>query len=160
PQSERRKRDLLRGQGCESWHAEFRPRCRRRASTTGDEWEVDHWRQRAGAVRLAVLLFAIGALGCESGRTLSDMGGDGSITQGCMTSSGCSLANAPVCNTATHQCHGCGGAADDSVCAAHSSAAPRCGSGGACVACRTDTQSTDCGTGTMPICGIGNACRK
>lgn len=65
-------------------------------------------------------------------------------------------ADMPIC--ASQMCRACTGPSDDTQCLARGATTPRCAAG-KCVACRPDTQATDC-TGTTPICGSDNTCRK
>ncbi len=74
----------------------------------------------------------------------------------CTASSQCGDPT-PICASAT--CRACSGAADDGECLNHNAATPRCGSAGACVACRTTSEATDCAAAT-PICDATGACRK
>jgi hypothetical protein len=74
----------------------------------------------------------------------------------CTASSQCGDAT-PICASAS--CRACSGAADDAECKVHNAATPRCGSAGACVACRTTTEATDCAAAT-PICDATGTCRK
>jgi len=91
------------------------------------------------------------------GGNRTDMGLDADMTPaGCSSSSECTAAT-PIC--ASMSCRACAGAADDAQCAVHNSTTPRCGSAGQCVACRSDTQTTDCTSATAPICGANNTCR-
>ena len=71
----------------------------------------------------------------------------------------CTAAAKPVCVSSL--CAACSGAGDDTQCAAHANGLNRCdATSGQCVACRTDTQATDCATTTAPICDTAsNMCR-
>jgi hypothetical protein len=82
-------------------------------------------------------------------------GGADLAVPACMVSPDCP-ASMPVCEG--QMCRTCAGPADDTQCLARSATTPRCANG-QCVACRPDTQQTDC-TGTTPICGANNVCRK
>jgi hypothetical protein len=82
-------------------------------------------------------------------------GGADLAVPACVVSPDCP-ASMPVCEG--QMCRTCAGPADDTQCLARSATTPRCANG-QCVACRPDTQQTDC-TGTTPICGANNVCRK
>lgn len=66
----------------------------------------------------------------------------------------------PICAADGGTCRVCLSSADDVVCASRSASSPRCEpSLGECVACRGDTQGSDCASAT-PVCdGTSHACR-
>ena len=92
---------------------------------------------------------------CVATTQTSDAGIDAGPS--CHAAADCNAAM-PVCEAS--QCRACTGASDDAACAARSAMTPRCAPmGGACVACRADTQAMDCMTATAPVCGTDNTCR-
>ncbi|MDB4970186.1 MAG: hypothetical protein JWN44_5875 [Myxococcales bacterium] len=79
------------------------------------------------------------------------------MSSGCSTSDQCPDA-LPICDAGV--CRACTGPADAALCTTHKATTPYCDiPSGACVACTTATQATDCAAAT-PICGVGGGCRK
>jgi hypothetical protein len=111
---------------------------------------------------VAVAIVALSLSQCGTGTAPPN--GDGGVDAGpdmtrptCAVSSTCP-ATSPICGSDKF-CRTCAGPSDDGQCAMRF-LTPRCDSvSGECVACRPDTQATDCTDPAAPSCGSDGNCR-